>query len=143
MDANRYLNLKENLARASAETIHDLRRIVKLGTDNNFQVILLEIPVICTQEWNRLQGHPSPEEFREQDRLIQRDIQLVNEEIRKINVESGKVSPMFNVDLKRKRQSSSSCYFNFSQFKDGVHPDRLLSKYWLRKLAELVLLECY
>lgn len=144
LNASRHLNLK-NLARVSAETILDLKKIVRLGAEHNFQVILLEIPVFCTQEWNRRHGHQAPEEFREQDRLIQRDIQLVNEEIRKINVESGKVTPLFNVDLKRKRQrlSVSNSYFNFSQFRDGVHPDRLLSRYWLRKIAELVLLECY
>lgn len=141
-DANRHLYLKDNLARVSAETILDLRKIVKLGSENNFQVILLEIPAFCTQEWNRQHGHTAPESFSEQDHFIQRDIQLVNEEIRKINVDSGKVSPLFNVDLKRKRQGSA-CYFNFSQFRDGIHPNRLLSRYWLRKLVELVLLECY
>ena len=76
--------MRQDITRISAETIHDLKSIVELGIANNFQVILLEIPVFCTREWNRQHGHPSPDDFIEKDRLIQRDIQLVNEELRKI-----------------------------------------------------------
>ena len=94
-----YLSLKENTAHVAAQTINDLKQIVKLGVENKFQVILLEIPVFCIQDFNRVRGHKSPSDFREQDILLHQNIQLVNEEIRKLNLDSGKVVPMFNLDL--------------------------------------------
>ena len=145
LDANRCLTIKEDITAISAQTIHDLRNIVRLGAANNLQVILLEIPVFCTREWNKIHGHPLLDQFIEQDKLIQTNIQLVNEELRNINLDNGKVVPLFKVDLKRKRPrfSVNRSYFSFSQFRDGLHPNHLLSRYWLRKLAELILLECY
>ena len=142
---NNWLSLKDDIARTSAEIIIDLGKIIRLGRENNFQVILLEIPIFCIQEWNRVHGHPSPEDFRQQDKDLQRDIHLVNEEIRRLNLDSGKVTPMFNVDLKLKRHriSPNRSYYNFAQFTDGVHPNQLLSRYWLRKISEVVRLECY
>lgn len=111
-----------------------------------FPVLLLEIPVFCIQEWNRVHGHKSPSDFKEQDEQLHRSIQLVNEEIRKINLDKGKVSPLFNLDLRRKRKSSSVSsrrYYNFAQYVDGIHPNHLLSKYWLRKISEVVRVDCY
>ena len=143
---DKYLSLKENTAHVAAQAINDLKQIVKLGVENKFQVILLEIPVFCIQEFNRVRGHKSPSDFREQDILLHQNIQLVNEEIRKLYLDSGKVVPMFNLDLRRKRPSSSRsnrCYYNFAQYIDGLHPNEILSKYWLRKITELVRLECY
>ena len=97
---NNWLSLKDDIARTSAKIILDLGKIIWLGRENNFQVILLEIPIFCIQEWNRVHGYPSPEDFRQQDKDLQRDIHLVNEEIRRLNLDSGTVTPIFNVDLK-------------------------------------------
>ena len=143
---DKYLSLKENVARVAAQVISDLRQIVEIGFQNNFQVVLLEIPVYCIQEYNRVHGHKSPSDFQAQDEILHQNIQKVNEEIRKINLNSGKVSPMFNLDLRRKRPGSprsNRCYYNFAQYEDGLHPNVILSKYWLRKIAELVRSECY
>ena len=144
-NANNQLFLKDNIARVSAEIILDLGKIIRLGQEHNFQVILLEIPVFCTKEWNKLHGHRTPEEFDEQDQRLFQDIKLVNEEIQRLNLDSGKVSPMFNVDLKLKRNriTPNRSYYNFSQFMDGIHPNPLLSCYWLRRIVELVRAECY
>ena len=137
--------LKENIARVSAELILDLTNIIRLGQQHNFKVVLLEIPVFCIREWNRVHGHCTPEIFAQQGEELQRDIQLVNEEICRLNLDSGFVSPLFNVDLKlkRKRNSPNRSYYNFAQFTDGVHPNPILSRYWLRKFVELIRVICY
>ena len=137
--------MKDNIARVSAEIILDLGKIIRLGQGHKFQVILLEIPVFCTKEWNKLHGHRTPNDFDEQDQRLFQDIKLVNEEIQRLNLDSGKVSPMFNADLKLKRNriTPNRSYFNFSQFTDGIHPNPLLSCYWLRRIVELVRAECY
>lgn len=143
---NKYISLKENISREAAKIISDLRQISELGSAHNFPVLLLEIPVFCIQEWNRVHGHKSPADFKEQDELLHQSIQVVNEEIRKINLDKGKVSPLFNLDLRRKRKSSSVSsrrYYSFAQYVDGIHPNHLLSKYWLRKISEVVRVECY
>ena len=92
-NANNQLFLKDNIARVSDEIILDLGKIIRLGQEHKFQVILLEIPVFCTKEWNKLHGHRTPNDFDEQDQRLFQDIKLVNEEIQRLNLDSGKVSP--------------------------------------------------
>ena len=82
-NANNQLVLKDNIARVSAKIILDLGKIIRLGQEHKFQVILLEIPVFCTKEWNRLHGHRTPDDFDEQDQRLFQDIKLVNEEIQR------------------------------------------------------------
>ena len=59
VNAQNHLILRDNIAKMSAEIVLNLGRIVHLGIEKKIQFILLEVPVICTQEWNRVHGHPS------------------------------------------------------------------------------------
>ena len=52
---------------------------MRLGQEQKFQVILLEIPVFCTQEWNGLHRHITPKDFEEQDQKLFQEVHLVNE----------------------------------------------------------------
>ena len=142
----RYVHLNSNYSRDAAKLILNLKKFSTLASRKNFPVTILEIPVYCIREYNKYQGHSEPEIFAEQDRKLHLSIELVNKEIRKINRRNVKISPKFNSDLEftRKNNSKYNKYrFCFAQFKDGVHPNPLLAKYWLRKISEKVDLQCF
>lgn len=121
----------------------DLSRIARL---KEFPVTFFEIPAFCIQEWNRRHGHESPEVFAEDDKQLHSRIQLLNIRIRQLNRENSKISPNFNAALlkTRKNNSNKNKYrLTFSLYSDGIHSDKELSQYWLRKIAEIIRKQCY
>ena len=111
-----------------------------------YSVTLLEIPGYCIREYNRVHGHDNPQIFKDHDIGLKTAINIVNDGIRKINRRNGKISPNFNsaIDKTRKNNSRPNKYrWTFAQFLDGMHPKPKLSKYWLRKIAEIIRKKCY
>ena len=93
-----------------------------------------------------MHGHISPELLKDHHHGLQAAIKLVNESIRVINRRNVKKSPNFNaaIEKTRKNNSKSNKYrWTFGQFLDGMHPYPSLSKYWLRKIAEIIRKKCY
>ena len=121
----------------------DLLRIARL---NEFPVTFLEIPAFCIQEWNRRHGHESPEVFADDDKQLHSMIHLVNLRIRQLNRANSKITPNFNAALLKTRKNNSkkkSYRLTFSLYSDGIHSDKELSRYWLRKIAEVIRKQCY
>lgn len=142
----KYVYLNENYSRDAAKLMLNLRKFSNLARRENLQITVLEIPVFCIRAFNKYHGHREAEIFEEQDKNLHLAIECVNKEIRKINRSNIKISPKFNCDLQitRKNNSKYNKYrFNFSQFRDGIHPNPLLSKYWLRRISEIVDLHCF
>ena len=142
----RFVHLNDNYTRDAAKLIRNLEAYSTLASRKNFPVTILEIPVYCIREYNKYQCHSDTEIFAEQDRKLHLSIELVNIEIRKVNSRNVKISPKFNSDLEFSRKSNSKhnkYRFCFSQFKDGVHPNPLLAKYWLRRISEKVDFQCF
>jgi hypothetical protein len=109
------------------------------------KVTFLETPVYSIKKWNQSRGHKDPETFEEQDKSLQEQIYNLNKEIRTLNNTLGTHSPQFSSDLhiNRKVKSKTINYYNFNLYADGIHPDTLLSKAWLRKIAEQVKRDCW
>ena len=63
--------------------------------------------MLCLREYNKHYGHGEPEIFADQDRNIQRSIEVINHEIHKINRINDKKSPKFNCDLALTRKNNS------------------------------------
>lgn len=108
-------------------------------------VVFLEIPPYSIREWNRYQGHPKPDNFESQNRILYERISLVNDYIREINSALLHESPRFSKDLKRGRKEKgqhrrySLC---FKEYKDGIHSRSLLSRVWMKRILLRIIKEC-
>ena len=100
----KYISLKDSYNRDAAKLILNYKKLAKQASELNFSATFLEIPYYSIVEWNKAKGHKNPDVFQEQDKKLQLAIQVINEEIRKINIENDTRSPKFNVDLERNRK---------------------------------------
>ena len=105
----------------------------------SLDIVFLEQPPLSVYEWNKSRQHSDPDVFKETDKIVQGQIDEINNWIHEFNVTTGNRSPKFGCDLVTIRKSKGRpgrSSLNFSLYKDGVHPDTLLSKCWLRRLLE-------
>ena len=115
------------------------------------KVTIMETPVYSIQEWNKKKGHKDPSVFEEKDEILSSQISILNSRVREINNSLGTNSPDFTSDLKTNvknrcgldRKLKTSDYYSFHLYCDGIHPDGLLAKTWLRKISEQARLDCW
>lgn len=114
------------------------------------KLTFLETPVYSIFDWNKQAGHKNPNEFLTKDDQLIEQVHILNEHIRTINTSLGTSAPNFNLDLSHSKykNSSNTVYrprdqYNFTLYKDGIHPNRNLAGVWLRKLAIKVKDECW
>ena len=79
------------------------------------------------------------------DFTLKEQIDELNKAIRALNTETRRYSPKFNLDITWCR--SAACRKNrycikYKLFKDGIHPDELLAKVWLRNLIAVIIKDC-
>lgn len=107
--------------------------------------IFLEIPPYSIVEWNKSKGHSDPEIFREKDKTLSEIIGILNDYIRQVNDLCSVFSPKYKLDTLRYRKEkgkSPRISFNFSLYLDGIHPDHMLSRVWLKRLIENIFIHC-
>ncbi|MEW8545299.1 MAG: hypothetical protein AB2693_17390 [Candidatus Thiodiazotropha sp.] len=141
-----FITLNDSHESDSAHLIHRYEQLVSFAQEKNFEITFLEIPIYSIKEWNRYHGDPCPELFRDQDNKLHNSLKIINDEIERINFTLGKQSPKFSLDLERSRKPSGKSerkYYNFLLLKDGIHPNPLLSRLWLRRIVALIRQECY
>ena len=104
--------------------------------------VFLEVPYYQTQKWNTLKAGVVSDASNEVDTILVDKIDHLNRGLQEINKRNGILAPKFALDLLicRKNKSNKSKKINFDLLsEDGIHPSLILSKYWVRRLA-LVLL---
>lgn len=106
--------------------------------------IFLEIPPYSIQVWNSSRGHQNPEIFKIDDSLLSHRIALVNEYIASINAVNGVTSIRFRLDLLKVRKSKANkrTSIHFGHYKDGIHPNRILARYWMKRLIAKIFIDC-
>ncbi|CAG2248027.1 unnamed protein product [Mytilus edulis] len=116
----------------------------------NCKLTFIETPPYSIQQWNIKQKHPDTNQFINQDSALSRYIYQLNQNIRTINQELGVVSPSLSVDLShcqsknsKNRHKRLADKYNFTLYKDGVHPDPLLAQVWMRKIGKLMRTDCF
>ena len=118
----------------------------------NSEVTFLETPLYSIVEWNKHKRHPDITQFYEQDIELEEQVVELNRQIQSINTRLGRYSPKFSSDLSltskykkgsHHQKSAKRHHHNFHLYKDGIHPDRLLSVVWLLKLHEQILKDCW
>lgn len=107
--------------------------------------VFLEIPPYSIQEWNRCKGHKEYVNFLSQDLALSERIAVINQYISDLNTKWGVSSPRFKLDLLRYRKEKGEVQrvsLNFKLYKDGIHPDRLLARCWMKRLLSKILVDC-
>lgn len=106
------------------------------------RLIFLEIPPYSIKVWNSYKGHHSPESFEEQDKILEGRINLLNNYIKEVDAQSDVKSLNFKADLLKYQRVGRKPVINFKLFKDGVHPDRVLARVWMKRLVTKVFHDC-
>ena len=111
------------------------------------KVVFLECPQYSISIWNETQGHPDFESFKSNTEILNSTIEDLNKSIRKLNSENKISAPKFGLDLIKSRKSNksyTSVKVSYSLLGDGIHPGLILSRYWLRRVINsLLLVYCY
>jgi hypothetical protein len=112
----------------------------------------LETPVYSIQYFNESRDYLDPKEFKNQDKELQGQIYELNGYIQQTNTANNTKSPLFSADLCRRsnyrlgyhhRHSAGRATCNFFLYFDGIHPERILSQFWLRKILEQMKTDCW
>lgn len=111
------------------------------------KLIFLEIPPYSIQTWNTCKGHPEPYSFHPHDLVLTERISIINEYIRLVNGYSDVSSPKFRLDLVRYRKAKRDTTYkrtslNFSLYNDGIHPNRLLARCWMKRIVAQIFKDC-
>ena len=115
-------------------------------------ITFLEIPTYSIYEWNKYRNHPNPAQFKKEDDQLITQVNKLNELIRDLNTEinTSQPSPVFSHDIfhNQEKTSKSKTYtirqsYNFTLYKDGIHPSENLAKVWLKKIALTVQKDCW
>lgn len=146
-----YISLRSDTHESIDILLSNLHKIVEL-----FQIYpdsklsFLEIPIYSIYEWNNYQKHPDVNQFLAQDELLIDQIHRANIQIKDINILLNSRAPSLNADIKHSTGKNSKNHhkrerdqYNWTLYKDGIHPKVNLSKVWLRKLATQIKGDCW
>ena len=103
------------------------------------------MPYYKTENWNKLKAGIVSENFTQVDLTLEEKIKSLNEELQKISKRNGISVPKFGLDMIKCRKSkcSKSQKVNYELLNDdGIHPSPILSEYWVRRIALVLLVPC-
>ena len=109
------------------------------------EIVFLEIPPYSIVEWNKYKGHTDSLQYYEDDFVLNRRVDLINEFIRNVNASRDFCSPRYKLDLlqyRKRKNRQQRAAVSFKLYKDGVHPGEVLARYWMRRLVEKILQLC-
>lgn len=112
--------------------------------NDQVKVAFCEAPYLSTSIWNQSKSQTLRDKFLADDSLIEQKIDHWNISLQELNRQNGSRMPQFALDMKKSRksnQSYNSRKISLSLLKDGIHPDTLLSTYWLRRLINVVVVQ--
>lgn len=145
----KYISLKST-QNESLLTQHkaNIEQFIKVAKENPKirKITILETPVYSIQRWNETKGHRDPNTFREQDTLLNTQVEGINALAREFNNKCGTSSPKFSADLlgsKKRKGEETSYRYNYKLYKDGIHPNPSLAQVWMRKIEWTVFHQCF
>ena len=142
----KYISLRSKDNLTAYELINTFKDIYKFIKDfPTVELSFLELPPYSIYEYNKVHGNDN-QEFREDDKLLAGQIDIVNSFVRETNILLRKSSPKFSLDLEncKKSHNKPSAYsYRFSTFyTDGVHPIPPLAKLWLYRICKEIVKDC-
>lgn len=103
-------------------------------------VLFLECPFFSITEWNGRRGHRDPESFNYNQEKLENTIYELNLKIQELNAPHK--PPLVAHDMifriKKRPHHEQTKKISYTVLKDGIHPDRPVSKLWLIRLNNFV-----
>ena len=103
-------------------------------------VVYIDCPYFSILEWNNRRGHPNPSTFTNSQAILEGLISELNTRIQELNAPFK--PPLIAQDMvfkiKKRSHHNQTKTVTYSVLKDGIHPDRKISKLWLIKLNNFV-----
>lgn len=132
-------NTSEECFRQVSETISKFYSA--LAGFSHVQILFLEIPYYSIEHWYIAKKVPRPSDLHDTDLQVTERVDLLNDFIRQTNSRFNVRSPVFRLDLVHYRKSQGHNIrrsISFKHFRDGIHPDELLSQVWLRRILSVL-----
>ncbi|VDI02194.1 Hypothetical predicted protein [Mytilus galloprovincialis] len=148
----KYISINTYTDETIDHLIDHYNKIIELVQQyDSCKITILETPVYSIYRWNCHRKHKTPEEFKEQDNILTDQVIRLNFKIKELNTNINSHSPKFSNDLQTKskfkkgdhRTSTTRTQYNYNLYADGIHPDNLLAKTWLKKIAEQAQINCW
>lgn len=124
---------------------HKLQEFVfsKQGT-----VKFITIPTYSSVLYNKNKNHKQPDKFERSDKKISSEVNKLNEQIIELNNSLGRNTLQFHRDIIKNRPNKnknkpSRETVNWHLLKDGLHPNKVLARKWLRRLELDIVSECW
>ena len=103
------------------------------------RLVFLQIPPYSIVRWHECKGLPVTKGTKEDDLILFRRINYINEFIDLVNDRHGVSSVRFRLDLyqeKKRPNHPARKSITYKQTLDGIHPNSLLSQVWLKRIVE-------
>jgi len=114
------------------------------------KLTFLEIPPYSIYLWNQKHCHTELQQFIAHDKQLLVHILELNRYIKETNDTLGTNTPKLSADIyhpnntsKKEKNRTVLDQYNFKLYQDGIHSGTLLSKVWLRKIANKVKADCW
>lgn len=146
-----FIELTSNTAQKVQELLNNFQQISEvLSHYPGCKLTFLEIPPYSIFEWNKGHQHSEPNKFLSDDITLMKHIDEINNHIRYINTTLSVPTPspsfaasvLHIINSKNKHQKASDKY-NFTLYKDGIHPKSTLARVWLRRIAHVIKRDCW
>lgn len=131
------------------QVISECHRIIAICRPfgDKIKLVFLECPYYSISIWNQDKCRALRDDFTRDDQILEMKVDDLNDRLRGLNQQNGINAPRFSIDLKKYRKSNKvyqTQKISFGVLKDGVHPCEILSKYWLRRLINVIVAkECF
>ena len=145
---DRQINISNNVEQSANDLLDIYANLNEICCHTNCTFTLLEIPYYSISIWNKgkLKIHDIPTTYTEQDVALKTQIDRINCRIKEINKNNGYQSPVFNADLEKSRKTKGKDVrysTDLRMLQDGIHPNTLLSKAWIKSLMKIIYRDCY
>ena len=106
----------------------------------SIKLIYLECPYYSIVDWNRQKGHPQPESFANNQVVLEKLIDELNLQIKEINLPfyPPRLAQDMIIKIKKRTNHAQTKRIDYSVLKDGIHPDKTISKLWLIRINNFV-----
>ena len=123
-------------------TLEDIYHCVRTF-DQSVKLVFLHLPYYSISNYYKHKGEINHGQYKEDDYILQTQIDIVNHYINDTNRVLHSYTPYFSEDLVHSKRNSryslrTKYKYKFTLYTDGIHPKPLLDKLWLARICRLV-----
>lgn len=133
----RFIKLRSQSNHIIEDICEQYKRAINIVHRYGHIIKFIGVPNYSIQLYNNFKGHREVSSFKNDDRILDEQVKLLNTRLENLSVSQNTVKVHTDIVKRRKdptRTPPVRYSYNFSQLYDGLHANKLLSKVWLRKV---------